>query len=376
MKTVLIASQDAGSANVLIPVIRQMQRQRGLRPVVAACGVATRSMTHLKIRHHSIRSDSPGADRMYRAACRLISHTQPDLLVMGTAWGPSLDKALLGQASQRGIPSLAVVDNWFFFREKFTDPETGNWLIPDVIAVPDHHALESAVAAGVPRKRLAVTGHPHLEGILGQLGNKTQKISAQRLRRQWLGRRKSRGQLLLFISEAFCRDAGPKTPHYRGYTEIDALEGIAQAAEQFGAQEANRIKIVVKLHPSQQRSAFRPGAHASRQRIKVVSQVPTLAALLAADWVVGMASNLLIEAALTDKPVVSFQPTQGRGHPFLGRQIGLIPTASTPEQLAHFLRQPSRQTQELKKRQRSLKPLVSKDAARRIVAMALELAKQ
>jgi hypothetical protein len=66
-------------------------------------------------------------------------------LISGTGWGSDLDHEARKAARTRGVRSIAVLDNWVNYRERFV--RGGEMVLPDEIWVVDEYAMAMAAAA-------------------------------------------------------------------------------------------------------------------------------------------------------------------------------------------------------------------------------------
>ncbi len=328
-----VGARDAGAANVLLPVLGRLGARGGVDLRVIAEGPALGIFRASGISAEGAPAD-PGQRASFLSACR--RETPPDALLLGTSWGASIEKELLRIGQQGGVPALSVVDHWSKYRERFVEPESGQVRLPTRIGVIDEIALEQAVADGLPRGRLTVTGQPYLQSLAAASGDPALRRRARRLRTEWLGGRQA-GGVILFGSELFSDDFPPGSPHDLGYGETDALEGLAQALQKLEVRHRRRLKLVVKLHPKENLQRFRPGPLAQERGFLLLEAEPAWPCLLASDVVVGMTSMLLLEAAILRRPAVSYQPAKGIAAPFIGTETGLVRSARSPEALADHL---------------------------------------
>lgn len=372
--TVLVGVQEAGSANALIPVIKELQGRGGIDVALVACAEAVSVLKQAGLAPDELRGN-------VEAAQQLLDEMTPDLLLLGTAWGPSLDKILLRLANAQGLPTLSVVDHWSCYRERFTEPSSGTCHWPTMIAVPDAFAMTEAIEAGVPADRLVVTGQPHLDALARAVQGTSLQHDASRLRGEWLtdGLHASSRRLIVFVSEALSYDHPPGTGSYRGYTEVEALDGLLQAVHRVEQDTGLAVKIVAKLHPKERRYPSALKALAARWDVRLVNQEAPWPCILAADAVVGMSSMLLIEAALAGQPTMSFQPGALPQPPFVGIRLGLVASARSVEALAQWIRLSlegegsARREQLLSPLAASCASLVRGDAAVRIAQLVVGL---
>lgn len=330
---VWVAARDAGGANILLPVLRRLEANLGVQLHIFGEGPALRLFRQGGAAAEEVPS---GSDEQERFLHERWKQTPPDALLLGTSWGPSIEKELLQIGQQSGVPALSVVDHWSNYRDRFTEPGSGRLRLPNQISVMDEIALDQAVTEGLPREILRIGGQPHLQSLAAMARDAGLLEQARRLRAAWLGEQRD-SKLILFGSERFSDDFRRGTPHDRGYTETDALEGLVEALRIVETQDGRRLKLVVKLHPKEERERFRPGPLARDRGFLLAQAEPPWACLLAADGVVGMTSMLLVEAALLGRPAVSFQPAQGIAAPFIGTESGLVHSARTPEEISVHL---------------------------------------
>lgn len=380
MMKILAAAQDAGAANALTPVLRELARLPPFQVETLAVSHASRIFSKNGVAHQvppAWESDIPGAEDW---AWRFFQTWQPDLLLLGTGWGVSLDKWLLRWAEGAQVPSLALIDHWCHYRERFMEPTTGVVRLPSRIGVMEPFALEQAVQAGLPRDRLVITGQPYLEALIAQARRPELLSEARALRKQWLqtAHAGAGAPLILFASERYPENPGVPVPSFPDYTETEALEGLIQALIQMTkANRSFRPTLVVKLHPKESLQSFELGPLAREWKVQVAGGVSAWPCILAADLVVGMTSMILLETALIGKAAVSFQPGVEKDSPFVGTQLDVVPTAANVERLAQWIGRSRRQgfgAFPLEPRQRRvLESLSAGNAFSRIVRVLFEL---
>lgn len=375
---ILAAAQDAGAANALTPVLKELARWPSFYVETLAVSHASRIFSKNGVTHQvppAWESDLPGAEDWVR---RFFQTWQPDLLLLGTGWGVSLDKWLLRWAEGAQVPSLALIDHWCHYRERFMEPTTGVVRLPSRIGVMEPFALEQAVRAGLPRDRLVVTGQPYLEALIAQARRPELLSEARALREQWLqaAHAGARAPLILFASERYPENPGIPTPSFPDYTETEALEGLVQALMKLKG-ETFHPTLVVKLHPKEPLGSFELGPLARACNVQVVGGLSAWPCILAADLVVGMTSMILLETTLIGKAAVSFQPGVEKDSPFVGTQLDVVPTAANVETLAQWIDRSRRHgfgAFPLEPRQRRvLESLSAGNAFSRIIRVLFEL---
>ena len=300
MTTVLAAAQDVGGANALVPVIERLRRYTQVRVAVLARGNAAGVFSAAGIDHRAVDDPADFGPGLDETVCRTLSEMTPDVLLLGTAWGPSIDKVLLAASQRAGVPSLSVLDMWSNYRERFSDPASGEVMLPTKVAVMDDVAFAEALEAGLPRDRLVITGQPHLEVVSRGFQASDVAHQAASLRQAWLdGSGYGEGsRLVLFVSEAIARDFGPDTPYHRGYTEVDALEGAVEAVKLAEQRGQLRARLIVKLHPEESVESFHLGPLARENVVLLVADQPAWPCIRAATLTVSPKTSVSSTRAL------------------------------------------------------------------------------
>ena len=232
-----------------------------------------------------------------------------DAVLYATSVSDHLAVEIAQAARTNGRPVLHLLDNWSNYANRIAK------LVPDAYAVMDPVAFEEAVADGVPRDLLAITGHPDL----AKLPKEAEAFGAPEA---WDGKTS-----LFFASEPAAADGGPKG---RGYDEVDVaralIEGIVAVP---GTCQDSILKVAP--HPREERAivtarfeslaAETPNA----PQIHIVAPNEVRRSLHGASHVAGMSSILLYEAWLLGRAVLSLQPgLAGGGLSTLSRRDGVI----------------------------------------------------
>ncbi|MBI1952747.1 MAG: hypothetical protein HYS41_01320 [Candidatus Omnitrophica bacterium] len=336
---VLAAAQDAGGANVLIPVIRALQEEASAQVHSLACAQAVGLFERAALTHRVVPQAQEPPNGLTEAIMREVADIRPDLLLLGTAWGQSIDKILLRHTR---LPALAVVDHWCYYKERWAAAPSGVPVYPARIALPDETAKAQAIREGLPEEILVVTGHPYLETLVQGLAEPSLLADARSLKQGWLSRAgaSANERFFLFAAESFNSDFAPGAPYFRGYTEDQVLEETLSALDEVESAQGLKARLIVKLHPQAQ-GEFPCGPLArrwrSQGRLWPMANQPPWPSILASDGVLGMTSLLLLEAALAGKRSVSFQPGGCQAGPFIGTDLGLVPTVTERKALVRHL---------------------------------------
>jgi hypothetical protein len=172
----------------------------------------------------------------------------------------------------------------------------------EVLAI-DKEMERRLVAAGVPPSRVVVTGSPAFDA----LWESDQSSSTQP------------GQYVLFLSQPIAALHGTdgSAPTFLGYTEQVVLDAVARLVAPHG------IELRVRPHPREDESALLGLAHRLPGRVYVERTGSLREVIRKADWVVGMTSIALIEAALLGKVAISAQFDRRGEDPLWTNALGL-----------------------------------------------------
>lgn len=302
-RRVFVFTCEPGGAEVLAPVI-ELLRGRGWDVRAAAYGHGAARWRRRGLAFEEISpvgQDEPrlgDVDFLITSACSL-----PDR-------DPS-ERRLWLAARRRGVPSLAFLDQWQNYAVRFSGPEPAQRLafLPDRIGCIDAIGREEMLVAGFPPEILVPLGHPSLSRLAVEASHVDRAAVRARL-----GLSPS-DEALLFVSEPIRAYFGAM----RGYDEDGVLRGFLADAARFKP----RAKVIVKLHPKDDRAAFARMTSGGLARLIGEELSPT-ECLVATDAVYGMTSMMLVEGFILGKPVVSIQPGLAGVDPLVLSRRGLI----------------------------------------------------
>lgn len=237
---------------------------------------------------------------------RLIAETRANLILVGATRFFSLDRRLVQAAKMLKVTSVVILDEWYYYANRFLDSKGEMTCLPDIICCQDQLALSEAVDEGVPEAQLKVTGSPALSALWNkrELFEKMTPPEPECLRGLVMPR-------ILFLSETHAADYG-EDEHggllgpFLGYTEETVALDLLRALHELN----ETCSVVEKLHPAADPSYVRsiPEFYGSKVTWKSIVHGPLHELIWHSDLVIGMRSMALVEAALLGKPTVSYQP--------------------------------------------------------------------
>lgn len=283
-RTVVVARQ-AGTAAAFVPIVTATS------PVLFAYPPAVSVFARTGLGHTAIAT--------FEGARQRLADLRPDRLITGTSLDVEDDSRWWAWARAHGVPSVAFVDQWVNYAERFTVdtrmlPPAA---LPDRIAVVDALASDRLADTGLPRERIVVTGTPLLD--TWQSSDTVSRAAA----RGSLGWRDD-ALIILYACE----------PDPRHWTEPGHLADAgfdARLTSLLGAAVAlatatRAVHVAVKPHPIQTGGGHVPRLPAPPTGVSVsVTDRDPRELALAADIVIGHRSMLLHEASAAGCRVVS-----------------------------------------------------------------------
>jgi hypothetical protein len=192
-------------------------------------------------------------------------------------------------ARQRSLPTFTLIDFPSQLRPRLSFPGTDDLgAMGDHVLAIDQEMRRRLVIAGVPENRVVVTGSPAFDGL-------------------WEAESLSPGEgdatHVLFLSQpiAALHGSDGAVPTFLGYTEGMVLDAVARMIAPHG------LELRVRPHPREDESMLTKLARELPGRVRVDRTGSLREAIGRAQWVVGMTSIALVEAALLGKTAISVQ---------------------------------------------------------------------
>jgi hypothetical protein len=310
---VLVVMTEPGSANAAGPVALELAR-RGVALDVYAEPTAEAALRVWGLEPAPAEYLPPGTAS--RWACGLL----------GSSAAPCPEWAAVESLHRAGRPVLTVIDAATSLGQRFIDPSR----LPDALALPDATARGAALTAGLPAERLHVTGNPYLEHVSG-LPVPVQRAEA----RQRMDVRPDSLAVLFALEPA----AGPDDQG-EGPDEASMLDALSLACDGMSSIGGDAV-LVLRPHPRQHAgevARWQGALAASHPTVRVLVSAATdgRSAAGACDLVLGVASNLLVEAAALGVPsaALGHGPWQGA---CAAVRMGLSPHLTDQHALALLL---------------------------------------
>ncbi|MBU1694405.1 MAG: hypothetical protein KJ726_00280 [Verrucomicrobia bacterium] len=291
--SLLVLCQDTGSANALAAFLVSSNRARGVYFLV--CRESVRAV----FERQNIKPSSVFRDELSVAELEdLLERPRPAVVLLGSSLDLWTERRCCELARGR-IPCVSLVDWWSNFGRRFSSPETLDLrYLPDRVGVLDEDSRAGCVAEGVPETALTVTGNPYWDRLLGI--SEQANSAARGQARARLGLPESAAVALLVSSDI------RNLPLRLGYTEADFFSALAPLPPRAG--DGRDVVWLVKPHPRESVEDTRRLMASHHIDARLLADATGEEAVVAADYVIGMCSSLLLEAALLKKRILSVQP--------------------------------------------------------------------
>lgn len=224
----------------------------------------------------------------------LIEDEEDFVLITGTSWGANIETEAIKACKENGHLTISILDYWSNYSSRFLLND--QYCFPDYLFVMDDLAFNEAVASGVDRSIMRITGNPGLDSYV-QRNRKSHKR-------------------MLFISQPLSVLYG----NSEGYTEFDAFEGVLKAGKQLG------ITPYIKMHPKEN-----PKMIELYEEYKIEGALEDVANEF--DVVVGMSTMGLLQCSLMGIPVISYEPNLKADDKCIINRLGITKGAYSFEEL-------------------------------------------
>lgn len=221
-----------------------------------------------------------------------------DWLLCSTSWQSELEWRAIGFARTKGIRSVAFLDHWVHYQERFI--RHGERHLPDEIWVGDEMA-EALATQPFPQIPVKLVINPYFGDLLNELGHHKNHLCVH-----------DRNKInVLYVCEPIREHAllvhGDE--RYWGYTEEEALRYFLQKVD---ILERPINRIVIRPHPSEPKGKYDWVKSEFDLPIAPGNSKSLLDEITESDIVVGCESMALVVGLLANKRVMSCIPPGGK----------------------------------------------------------------
>jgi len=304
-----IVCGDPGGAAAVAPVADLLRKDGNLDLRIALGRYATETFRRRGLQFRelvAVPTTEEARDDLGASGARV--------LLTGTSVGSQEpEKPYLAAARALGVPTIAVIDFWTAYRERFTDAAGTLRFVPDRLAVPDERARDEMVALGFPPAAIVVTGPPQYEDLVLA---KTSFTTADRAKMRASIGAAPDDLVVLFASAPVAESYGERF----GFTEYSVATLVVRILDELVSSRGRQIVLAMRAHPRERRA---PPVVARRCRVVEASGSDAWRWILASDLVAGMFSALLVEACYLGMITISLMPGLRRPDPLPTNRTGL-----------------------------------------------------
>ncbi|MBN3869124.1 hypothetical protein [Nostoc sp. JL33] len=293
---ILAIAHDPGGANAVAATVAAL-REAGTEVEAYAKGPAIRQFQRLEV------ACIPISEEHQTLFVRLTG----DILLTGTSQYDEFERDAIFWARQERITSIAVIDYWANYRQRFQPLNNPNAepTFPDIITALDEVCATGMLADGIPEKRIRVVGQPYFAWLISRQKNKKSILKPL--------------ENILFASQP-------------NANEIEILRILIKVLTDYKPLK----KLLIRFHPRQGKCRASLDLLAqSGLPFAIDESADTLATLHQQDIMLGITSIILIEAALMGIPAGSL--VIGVDDTLITNQRGITIPLNSSEKLREFL---------------------------------------
>jgi len=282
VRKIVIFANDAGGSELLLELLRASLHVGEFRVFYIQ-----NSPCQKILKQKCLDSYAFAIQASQQSVSDALDKINPDIILYSTGWQNHVEYYFLNYAREHKIPSVAFLDNWANYKERFSYPDA-SWKdnFPTYIATHDEFSEKKAKELGL-ENLVAIKNY----SLINELQN-------------FKNVRNATSDILLFLSEPTSVVA-KKTygdEHYWGFTECDVFKSILKHQHKFGCSN-----IVVRLHPSDTADAYKKIASDI-----TISDLSLQEDIARAKFIVGVDSSVLYLAYLLGKKVIAYLPSTNR----------------------------------------------------------------
>lgn len=335
--TVLATSWHPGGINSIIPVIKSLRASDNVNVIAVGYEYSNAILDAHNVEHATLESYSI-FDIGVKSLESLIDKIKPDFVLTGTGAqnkdnSETIEQNMHLATKNKKISSLAVLDFWGYYAERFSDfNDSNNELryLPDQIAVLDSISKNAMLDLGFDESILKITGNPYFDDLNTLAQSYVEKLDQLKQEEGLPLDRK----LVLFAGsiDYEMRDYG------WGFRNADCIDILCEGIKQ--TSDSSQYEIILKKHPRERDTDFNKlgdlvSSHGLRYSFNTGN---TRKVGLASDLTTASLSTVLTEVSLMDKDAVNIAPGVTPGIEYLPGQLGILPSASDFETGIRYVR--------------------------------------
>lgn len=319
MTDILIFVEDTGAAQMVL----------GLSSAkIIATGNALDVLKYHDLPHEAL---TPNAQ-----AVEILQRYKPRLVAVGTGENrKSFGLDLIAAARAANIPTVGLVDSVVSAAQRFQGTTNNpKAYLPDWLIVPDSATKAAYVSLGVAADRITIIGYVQVD-IVREASEKLRQQGRAVVRAKLFPQAGNR-PILIFIAETL---GGIEPTEYQQSTDYtlwgrgkthDRTRIVLEEVLDVLSEIKPRPYVVLRLHPKNTPEEFTAYANEVDQ---MSQKEPSISVVFASDFIVGMTSTLMFEAAILGRPTLSIIPRESEKSWLPSVVAGVTRQVTTREQI-------------------------------------------
>ena len=240
------------------------------------------------------------------ATTEILEQFNPSYVFTGATTLNDYEHIWRKEAARKKIKTYSFIDHWNFYRERFVHDD--ELVLPDEIWVINDVAFNDAVNAGLPAEKLRISGNPYYETVKNY---RPLTSRADYFARYGIGDEK---KIILFVSDNIkdVFDNNDESVCSLGFDEFSILQEIFISLRDLHENGVlpDNFRFVIKLHPrciaGKYDKLISDPAYSFINPVIIGREEPLMVSYYS-DIVLGMFSNMVLEAMLMNKEVIRVQ---------------------------------------------------------------------
>tara|TARA_B110001452_G_scaffold261454_1_gene260263 strand:+ start:229 stop:1194 length:966 start_codon:yes stop_codon:yes gene_type:complete len=227
---------------------------------------------------------------------KIIKDFNPDYILSGTSYTSKIELRFINQAKKLNVDTYSYIDHYTNYKERFI--LDNQYVFPKNIILTDKIAEKIAI-------KTKLSDHSNLLVINNFYHDFLRNWTPKTLRKTFLNncQIKSDEKIIVFAPDPLSNINGGKKYLF---DENDIWNDLADVLRKINS---DKLIVIVKFHPNQNKKTLMKTIKFNKiKNIFFFDQVNSIELLYHCDIVVGMFSNILIEASIFNKVIIRHLP--------------------------------------------------------------------